>query len=182
MFRGSTVYLIYNRTLLLKEGVYDESAAVSLMSNDVDRIAFCLTELNECWSRCIEIAIGLTLLSIQLGWVSLVPLVVIACKCTPQPHMPRLIFAVCTFGSSVVTKRIGNIQKVWADATQRRIATTSSMLRDMKTVKMMGLSNVMGDIVQGERITETKRMESRAWIIVWQNVIGMFILLNHYQC
>lgn len=52
----------------------------------------------------------------------------------------------------------------------------------MKTVKMMGLSNVMGDIVQGERITETKRMESRAWIIVWQNVIGMCIIFYNYQC
>lgn len=73
------VSLIYNRTLLLEDGVYEESAAVSLMSTDVDHIAFCLEELNECWSRLIEIAIGIPLLTMQLGWVSIMPLVVVVC-------------------------------------------------------------------------------------------------------
>lgn len=79
---------------------------------------------------------------------------------------------VSTVGTSIVTKRIGKSQRVWAGATQRRIATTSSMLQDMKSVKIMGLSQVLGDIVQGERVAETNKMESWAWIIVWQNVIG----------
>ena len=80
MFRGGMVSLIYDRVLSLREGAFDDSAAVSLMSNDVDQIAFCLEELNECWSRPIEIAIGVPLLTLQLGWVSVVPLVVVACK------------------------------------------------------------------------------------------------------
>ncbi|KAL5316922.1 hypothetical protein ACEPPN_015974 [Leptodophora sp. 'Broadleaf-Isolate-01'] len=157
MFRGAVIYLIYDRTLTLAKGGHEDSAAVSLMSNDVDRIAFCLAELNECWSRLIEIAIGLPLLSRQLGWVSIVPLFVVG---------------LSTVGTSIVTKRIGKSQRVWAGATQRRIATTSSMLQDMKSVKIMGLSQVLGDIVQGERVAETNKMESWAWIIVWQNVIA----------
>ena len=74
------VSLIYDKTLTLREGGVDDSAAVSLMSNDVDEIAFALEELNEVWSRTIEIAIGIPLLTLQLGWVSVVPLVVVACK------------------------------------------------------------------------------------------------------
>jgi ATP-binding cassette subfamily C (CFTR/MRP) protein 1 len=50
------------------------------MGADVDRIAFCLEELNECWSRLIEIGIGLPLLTRQLGWVSVIPLVVVGRK------------------------------------------------------------------------------------------------------
>lgn len=92
MFRGGAVSLIYNRTLLLEDGVYDESAAVTLMSTDVDQIAFCLEELNECWSRLIEIAIGLPLLTRQLGWVSIIPLFVVICKlkCHETNHLSPL--------------------------------------------------------------------------------------------
>jgi hypothetical protein len=80
MFRGAAVSLVYNRTLSIQEGECDESEAVTLMSTDVDRISFCLEELNECWSRLIEIGIGIALLTRQLGWVSVIPLVVCVCK------------------------------------------------------------------------------------------------------
>lgn len=46
------------------------------------------------------------------------------------------------------------------------------MLSQMKSVKMIGLSGILGDIVQNERVKETRRMESWAWIMVWKNVIG----------
>lgn len=80
MFRGATVSMIYNHTLDLGEGTYDNSAAVTLMSNDVDQITFCLEELNECWSRLLEVIIAVPLLTRQLGWVSVMPLVVVVCK------------------------------------------------------------------------------------------------------
>lgn len=80
MFRSGMVALIYEKTLVLKDGVYDESAAMSLMSNDVDQISFVLEEMNEIWSRVLEIAIGLPLLTHQLGWVSIVPLIVVISK------------------------------------------------------------------------------------------------------
>lgn len=80
MFRGAAVSLIYDHTLQTQSGISSESAAVSLMSTDVDRIIFCFEELNECWSRMIEVGIGIPLLTLQLGWVSIIPLVVIARK------------------------------------------------------------------------------------------------------
>jgi ATP-binding cassette subfamily C (CFTR/MRP) protein 1 len=80
MFRGATVSLIYTQSLLLDPGSVQKSAAVSLMSTDVDRIAFCLEELNECWARLIELVIGILLLTRQLGWISVVPLLVVLRK------------------------------------------------------------------------------------------------------
>jgi ATP-binding cassette subfamily C (CFTR/MRP) protein 1 len=82
-FRGATVSLIYDQSFRLRDESYDRTAAVSLMSTDVDRIEFCLEELNECWSRLIEVAIGIPLLARQIGWISVTPLVVIACELSP---------------------------------------------------------------------------------------------------
>jgi ATP-binding cassette subfamily C (CFTR/MRP) protein 1 len=85
MFRGGMVTLIYDRTLALKDGVYDESAALSLMSNDVDQISVSLKELNEIWARALELIIAFTLLTRQLGWVSIVPIIVIISKYNDFP-------------------------------------------------------------------------------------------------
>ena len=77
MFRGASVSLIYKRALSIQDGLYDESAAVTLMSTDVDRITTCLTELNECWARAVEVALGIFLLALQLGWVCVVPIIIV---------------------------------------------------------------------------------------------------------
>lgn len=77
MFRGASVSLIYDKALQTRDGVYDESAAVTLMSTDVDQITECLTELNECWARAIEVTLGVSLLAKQLGWVCVMPLVLV---------------------------------------------------------------------------------------------------------
>jgi ATP-binding cassette subfamily C (CFTR/MRP) protein 1 len=74
----------------------------------------------------------------------------------------------------VITAKIGDRQRVWADATQKRVTLTSSIIREMKLVKTMGLTTRMGDMVQNERFEETKKMEAYTWVIVWMNVIGGF--------
>ena len=72
--------LIYNRTLSLQPGTYDESAAITLQSSDVDTIADCLDNFNEIWARLLEVAIAIFLLARQLGWTCITPLVVVGCK------------------------------------------------------------------------------------------------------
>lgn len=77
MFRGATISLIYQHALAISSEAYDESGALTLMSTDVDRIILCLIDLNECWARTIEVIVGITLLALQLGWVCIIPLVVV---------------------------------------------------------------------------------------------------------
>ncbi len=77
-FRGAMVVLIYNHTLSIQDGLYDESAAVTLMSTDVDNIANILVSLNECWAEVIEVTIGIYLLARQVGWVSVIPIIIVA--------------------------------------------------------------------------------------------------------
>ena len=74
MVRGAAISLIHEQALQVRDGSYDGSAAITLMSTDVDRIYLCLTQLNELWAGFIEVAIGIVLLALQLGWVCVVPL------------------------------------------------------------------------------------------------------------
>lgn len=63
MFRGALVTLIFNRTLELQDGLYDESAAVTLMSTDIERISVSMEMIHEVWAQAIEIVIGIWLLA-----------------------------------------------------------------------------------------------------------------------
>lgn len=90
MFRGAAVTLIYNRALLVQDGLYDESAAVTLMSTDVDVMSHTLTALNESWALSIEVVVGIYLLASQLGWVCVVPLVTVAGKPQFSSHLGHI--------------------------------------------------------------------------------------------
>lgn len=80
MFRGATVSLIYSRALLIQDGLYDESASITLMSTDTDRVSLAIYNLNEVWARAIEVGIAIFLLARQLGWVAVIPLAIVICK------------------------------------------------------------------------------------------------------
>jgi len=143
------------------------------VSTDVSQISVCLNEFNEIWSRAIEFAIALPLLTRQLGWVSIVPLVIVIGKQIPESEHLLYSYQVGPFyGAALVAKHMPERQKTWADATQRRLAVTSSMLRDMDGLKMMGLNEVVGETVQNERILETNKRNRWVWMVVWQNAIG----------
>jgi ATP-binding cassette subfamily C (CFTR/MRP) protein 1 len=72
MLRGGLGGLIFNKSLILRDGVYDESAALTLMSTDIDRIVARMQNMHEVWARPVEIAIRVWLLSMQLGAVSVI--------------------------------------------------------------------------------------------------------------
>ncbi|PWY72973.1 multidrug resistance-associated protein [Aspergillus heteromorphus CBS 117.55] len=157
MFRGAASSLIYERALHIPDGeLEDRSATITLMTTDIDRITGCLVNLNECWARVVEVAIGITLLALRMGWVCL---------------MPLFIVFVSSLGSTYISKNIGSQQKVWVDAVQQRIAITSSMLSGIQTIKRMGLSKTFMTLIQAKRVQETQRMAGFRWSIVWQNMI-----------
>lgn len=138
-FRGAAVSLIYAKTLRLQVGVYDESAAVTLMGTDIDRLEFSLNSVCEIWAWLLEIVIGIYLLARQLGWICIAP---------------AIIVAVSIYCSGKVAGRVGTRQKEWVAAIQRRVGITSSMLGSMKSVEMMGLSDKLGETLQGQRLRE----------------------------
>jgi ATP-binding cassette subfamily C (CFTR/MRP) protein 1 len=77
MFRGAMIGLIHARSLKLADSSHDDFAAITLMSTDVDIICDAIPTVFEVWAQLIEVGIGFWLLARQLGWVSIVPLLII---------------------------------------------------------------------------------------------------------
>lgn len=89
--RMAMVGLIHNRCFTIKDGVFDDSVAVTLMSNDAEGIQFSGFIFHEIWSQFIELCIGVYLLATELGWVCVVPLLIVVCtllhpcRCISRP-------------------------------------------------------------------------------------------------
>ncbi|KJK60537.1 multi drug resistance-associated protein MRP [Aspergillus parasiticus SU-1] len=142
LFRGAMISLIHDRTLTLQDGLYTESAALTLMSTDVDGIIEHLENMNDVWARTIEVAIGITLLGLQLA---------------------------CLVGQKFVANSIGNDQQNWNLKIQKRVKNTSAVLGTMKATKVSGLSRALAQNLQEHR--ERELVVSRAFFkgIMWLN-------------
>jgi hypothetical protein len=91
MFRGAASSMIYDHALRIPDGTLgDRSATVTLMTTDVDRIIASLITLNEFWARTIEVGIGIALLALHLGWVCLMPLIIVLSKNFSLDHIWKL--------------------------------------------------------------------------------------------
>lgn len=65
-------------------------------------------------------------------------------------------------------------KKLWTYFTASRVAKTSSILRNIKAIKMIGLEEVVSDYLQGLRDTEMElSLKSRVWVTVFL-VIGNY--------
>lgn len=71
--RGAIVSSIFEKTLNLKFDEYSDTAALTLMSNDVDNIAFGVQNMHEVWASPIETGIALFLLQRQVAWAAVIP-------------------------------------------------------------------------------------------------------------
>jgi hypothetical protein len=87
------VSLIYARSLKIPAGVYDESAATTLINTDVFVLITSLQALCDIWARVIEISVGIWLLERQVGWVCIAPLVLVFGKEPSTLPTPFLRFA-----------------------------------------------------------------------------------------
>ncbi|KAG9231678.1 putative multidrug resistance-associated protein [Amylocarpus encephaloides] len=127
--RGSLVGIIYTKTVNLSVIALDESAAVTLMSNDAEVICQAFQNIHEIWAVPIELAFAAWLLQRQLGVVFLAPMAV-ACVST-----------LCILWLS---RFFGGAQKIWNEGIQTRIDAT----------KMLGFVDKLTELLQGLRIKE----------------------------
>jgi ATP-binding cassette subfamily C (CFTR/MRP) protein 1 len=177
MLRGALVAIIHARSLELTESGHDDLAAITLMSTDVDIICDKVSAIYEVWAQFIEVGVGIWLLVRQLGWVAVVPLLIIVGPYSSNSIPNRILLMIIT-ACSRIAPRIGIIsrvrQKVWTAAVQQRIAMTSSMLSSMKSLKMMGLSDEIYENIQSQRIKEMEFVKRFRWMIVLLNAIGLY--------
>lgn len=158
--RMALVGLIHNRCLTIKDGVIDDSAAVTLMSNDTEDGAQFGDLLHEVWSQVLELCIGMYMLAEELGWVCIVPLLVVLCKTRRYSRFTRIARDLCLHGLGIsqavkfITTDLVDRQSAFSMATQMRISTTKAILDSMKNVKTMGLVERMEAKIQTARERE----------------------------
>ncbi|KAH6707481.1 ABC transporter-like protein [Leptodontidium sp. MPI-SDFR-AT-0119] len=152
MVRGSLVNAVYAQTLDLSVMSLNESAAVTLMSSDVERICEAIIPIHYMWSSPIEIALAIWLLSQEIG-ISLLG--------------PLFVTALAIAGPLLISGRMGKAQKTWMERIQSRIDTTAKMLDSMKGIKMLGLSSKISSIVSQLRLDEmAKSLKMRKLMVV----------------
>lgn len=137
--RGSLISIIYAKTVDLNITALDDSVAVTLMSNDAQTICNGFQLIHEFWAVPMELIIAIYLLSRQLG---------VACLA------PAIIALISAVGILAIANLMGEAQKKWMKSIQTRIDVTATMLGSMKSVKMLGFSDWLGEMVQGLRVTE----------------------------
>jgi ATP-binding cassette subfamily C (CFTR/MRP) protein 1 len=73
MTRGILVAAIYEKTIQISTTALDDSAAVTLMSTDVERIVQSMRKIHEFWANSIEVGLATWLLKQKLGVACVAP-------------------------------------------------------------------------------------------------------------
>ncbi|KAJ6443435.1 Cyclic peptide transporter [Purpureocillium lavendulum] len=137
--RGGMVTLIFSKALDLDVATAKESAAVTLMSTDIDGIAAGLQKVHDIWSSVIELGLGIYLLQRQVG---------AACFLIVIPGV------LSSFATARVARGMGPARVLWNSKVQTRVTTTSATLSHIKGLKIMGLSDRISKLIQSLRVVE----------------------------
>ncbi|OLN96559.1 Canalicular multispecific organic anion transporter 1-like protein 1 [Colletotrichum chlorophyti] len=141
LFRGGLVSLIFKKTLALDASAIKDSAPVTLMSVDIENIAVSMTFIHDVWATVVELPVGVYLLYRQVG---------------PPCFLLLIPGLVCTAVTTKLSARMAPARVTWNQGVQKRVSVTSSMLTQIKGIKMMGLTDHFSGIVQKLRVAELK--------------------------
>ena len=139
MFRGALAGCIYRKTTEIKLSAAGDSAALTLMSTDVEQIRKGLMNLHEFWANSIEAALAVWLLQRRLGAAVAAPLIV--------------VFSCIACGAFANTFT-GRRQKLWMSKIQKRVGLTASVVSNMKHLKISGLAGPVENLIQNMRVDE----------------------------
>ncbi|KJZ71681.1 hypothetical protein HIM_08919 [Hirsutella minnesotensis 3608] len=155
--RAGLISSIYTHTVTLKAVQVKDSAALTLMGTDVERIAVSLRWVHEIWASIPEVAVAIWLLARHISAASIVPL---------------LVCLASVAAASRIARSFGSAQKAWVDCVQTRVSATASMLSDIKAVKMLGLTEVLSNIISRLRSVELQTSETFRSLLTWQILVG----------
>ncbi|KAG5656426.1 hypothetical protein KAF25_000013 [Fusarium avenaceum] len=141
LLRGVLVSAVFSKATKLSTTATDDSAAVTLMSSDVDVIVRAVREVHEFWANIIQLAIATWLLSTHIGYAASGPIIV------------SLVALVATVLVSPLARKY---QIAWLGKTQKRVGITSAMIGHIKSIKCSGLTQYLSDTIIGLRADEIR--------------------------
>ena len=139
MVRSILIVEIYRKATVARIDTGRDSAALTLMSTDMERINNGLRSIHDIWASLIQVALASWMLYVQLGVVFVAPI--------------ALVLA-CVAALGVLMKLTGDSQRAWMTKVQERVGLTATVIASMKSLKLSALSNIMGDFVQKLRVDE----------------------------
>ncbi|KAE8445934.1 hypothetical protein EG329_012713 [Mollisiaceae sp. DMI_Dod_QoI] len=139
MSRSTLAGAVYIKTTEMKLSGAGDSAALTLMSTDVERIRLGFLNLHEFWANSIEVALASWLLERQLGIAFVAPLVVVI---------------VCITCAAFVNRFTRRRQKAWMNKIQKRVGLTANVISNMKHLKISGLASPVERLIQNMRVDE----------------------------
>lgn len=157
MARGALVAAIYRKTTEVGLPAADNSA-LTLMSGDIERVIAGFLNIHELWANSVQVAVACWLLSQQIGLAFLAPLIVVG---------------VCAVCSTIMARLTGPRQKIWMEEIQKRVGLTSTVVGQMKSLKMSGLAAPVGKLIQQMRIDELRAGARFRMILSFTATLGV---------
>lgn len=139
MARSILVTETFIKATQARIGTADDSAALTLMSTDMERIMMGFRSLHDFWASIVQAALAAWMLYIRLGVVFVVPMGVVV---------------VCFGGLAVLMNFTGDSQRAWMAGVQKRVGLTATVIASMKNLKISGLSAAVRDFLQRLRVEE----------------------------
>ncbi|TQN65415.1 ABC transporter atnG [Colletotrichum shisoi] len=149
--RGGLIALVYQRAVHTRDVDTGDITAVALMGTDVERIFGAMSMFHMTWGSLLDIAVASWLLGLQLSLACLAPIVLV------------LVFIAAMSKISVASR---TAQMRWIEKIQERLRVTTTVLGEMKAVKMLGLTDVMSTTIQRLRTDEINTSKSFRKLLV----------------
>jgi ABC-type multidrug transport system fused ATPase/permease subunit len=162
MVRSILVTETFIKATKARIGTTDDSAAVTLMSTDMERIKRGLRTLHEVWASVIQVALAGWMLYNRLGIVFVAPMGLVI---------------VCFGCLGVLIKLTGDSQRAWMAGVQKRVGLTATAISNMKNLKISGLSDAISDCIQKLRIEELAAGARIREIFITAALLGFIPLL-----
>ncbi|KAF4878441.1 ABC transporter atnG [Colletotrichum siamense] len=160
--RGCILAAVYEKTLGIDPARCDTTAAVPLISTDMERIIAGFKDFHEIWANTVQVAISVWLLYRELG---------LACVA------PAVVATVSSLGSMLMSAFADKAQVSWMEATQERVAMTARAVAGMKSIKLLGLTESVRDLLQELRKAELHAARHFRYIEVLTATIAFLPLL-----
>ncbi|KAL8870645.1 MAG: hypothetical protein Q9198_007584 [Flavoplaca austrocitrina] len=155
--KGGLIGLVYQETMKARTADLGETTAIALMGTDIERIGFNFLQIHELWASVIEIGVAIWLLEQQVFLACLAPVVVILISISI--NVP-------------VSRSAKKAQVAWIERVQARLRITTSVLDNMKGVKMLGLSTIVSNMIRKLREVEIQTSKTYRKLLVWNVLLS----------
>ncbi|KAH8891756.1 ABC transporter [Thozetella sp. PMI_491] len=140
--RGALVTAIYRKMLAIRAESRNSSAAMSLMSTDVDRITMTTFMCVKLIPDIVQLIVALIILGMKLGATTVAPII---------------LCIICIGIAARIGKLVPPRQRRWMMAIQKRVGITADIIGAMKGVKVAGLGVNVDKQIDGLRDYEIDR-------------------------